>query len=181
MNYEKLKSILMENVEEDDLMEMVSECNSWDGSLEDYRYEYNDEDFFNIFFNSKPYEVARAVSFGSYNYNDEYVRFDVYNNLESFDQFDVERRLRENKEEIIDQYIYLLEQNHVDDGPIYNYLEELGEDVEDEEYTYTYDEETEQMEIYKGSDHVLSVGNITKDEVEESFKEVVASMEEGEE
>lgn len=44
----------------------------------------NDEDFFNTFFDGKVIEAVRAVSFGEYNYSDEYVKFNGYGNLESF-------------------------------------------------------------------------------------------------
>jgi hypothetical protein len=44
----------------------------------------NDEDFFNTFFDGKVLEAVRAVSFGEYRYNDDYVTFNGYANLESF-------------------------------------------------------------------------------------------------
>jgi len=44
----------------------------------------NDEEFFNIFFGGKVLEAVRAVSYGEYNYCDDYVRFNGYGNLESF-------------------------------------------------------------------------------------------------
>lgn len=54
----------------------------------------NDEDFFNTFFEGKVLEAVRAVSFGEYNYSHEYVVFNGYGNLESFnnptDRVDIE-------------------------------------------------------------------------------------------
>lgn len=44
----------------------------------------NDEEFFNIFFEGKVLEAVRAVSFGEYRYQDEYVIFNGYANLETF-------------------------------------------------------------------------------------------------
>lgn len=44
-----------------------------------------DEDFFNTFFNGKPMECARAAAFGNVNWSHEYIRFNGYGNLESFD------------------------------------------------------------------------------------------------
>lgn len=55
----------------------------------DDRWEYNDEEFFNVYFNNNPMEVARAVFYGDYRYNDEYVRFDAYGNLESADEWQI--------------------------------------------------------------------------------------------
>jgi len=44
----------------------------------------NDEEFFNVFFDGKVLEAVRAVSYGEFNYSDEYVMFNGYANLESF-------------------------------------------------------------------------------------------------
>lgn len=44
----------------------------------------NDEDFFNTFFDGKVLEAIRAISFGDYRYNDDYIKFDGYANLETF-------------------------------------------------------------------------------------------------
>ena len=44
----------------------------------------NDDEFFNTFFESKTPEAVRAVCFGEYRYQDEYVQFNGYANLESF-------------------------------------------------------------------------------------------------
>lgn len=43
----------------------------------------NDEDFFNTFFEGRPQEVARAISFGEYEYQADWVRFNGYSNLET--------------------------------------------------------------------------------------------------
>lgn len=45
----------------------------------------NDEDFFLTFFGSKIMDAIRAISYGEYKYNDDYVMFNGYANLESFD------------------------------------------------------------------------------------------------
>lgn len=44
----------------------------------------NDEEFFNTFFSNNVIEAVRAVSYGEYNYCHEYVMFDGYGNLQSF-------------------------------------------------------------------------------------------------
>lgn len=43
----------------------------------------NDEDFFNTFFEGRPQEVARAISFGKYEYSADWVKFNGYGNLET--------------------------------------------------------------------------------------------------
>lgn len=53
-------------------------------SNEDEIYDF-DEEFFELFFEGRPMEIARAVHFGDIqNWNDNYIRFDGYGNLVSF-------------------------------------------------------------------------------------------------
>lgn len=50
-----------------------------------------DDDFFNTFF-TYPMDAARATFFGRIqNWNDEYIRFDGYGNLESLSEYDVDK------------------------------------------------------------------------------------------
>lgn len=51
---------------------------------------YNDEEFFNMFFESKPMEVARATFYGDYNFSHDYVKFNGYGNLESMRSIDID-------------------------------------------------------------------------------------------
>lgn len=44
----------------------------------------NDEDFFQTYFSDKLMEAIRAISYGDYNYSHEFVMFDGYANLQSF-------------------------------------------------------------------------------------------------
>lgn len=96
----KVKAYLLENMEE--LQNVVREVNGWDSSLEHLAYEYNDEEFFNVFFEGKPMEAVRAAIYGDYRYTDDYVKFDGYGNLVSVSEYDMEEELEENIEEIMD-------------------------------------------------------------------------------
>lgn len=50
---------------------------------DDEIYDFDDE-FFNIFFEGKPMEAVRAAHFGNINcWNDDYIKFNAYGNLES--------------------------------------------------------------------------------------------------
>lgn len=99
------------------LMTMVQEVNSWNNGLDFLDIWENDEDFFNTFFSGEPMEVARAIQYGDYNYNDQYVTFNVYQNLVSYTGYEVEELLTDHKEEIIESYNELVE-----DGSIEDYL-----------------------------------------------------------
>lgn len=43
----------------------------------------NDEEFFNMFFDGKAFEVARSTFYGNYNFSHAWVRFNGYGNLET--------------------------------------------------------------------------------------------------
>lgn len=50
-----------------------------------------DDDFWETYFKDNPYEAARATYFGNIqNWNDEYIRFDGYRNLETTNSIDYE-------------------------------------------------------------------------------------------
>jgi hypothetical protein len=58
------------------------------GSGDDMIYDF-DNDFFDMSFSS-PMEAARATFFGNIkSWNDEYIKFDAYGNLESLSEYDV--------------------------------------------------------------------------------------------
>lgn len=105
--------LIDEEVSVRDLGGMVQECCSYDGSLEDYCYEENDEEFFETRYSNDIMSAVRAVCFGHYNFADDYVRFNAYGNLDSISKYDYEDELEENQDEIIERYIEMLEDNSV--------------------------------------------------------------------
>lgn len=98
---EKIKNELTIN----ELKDMVSECNSWNGSLNEYYYWENDEYFFEIFYNNNVIDAVRAVCYGEYNYWDDLVQITWDGNLYSCTNNDYEKELEENANEIIETYI----------------------------------------------------------------------------
>ena len=87
------------------LEDAVRELNSWNACLDYLDVYSNDEEFFEMFFEGNPMEVARAIYYGDYNYNDEYIKFNGYGNLESFSEYDYKELLEENIEEITENLI----------------------------------------------------------------------------
>lgn len=82
-NFDSVKEYL-NNLDDSELVGVHNEyCQSVNNS--DDEIYINDEDFFNTFFDGKVLEAVRAVSYGEYNYSHEYVKFNGYGNLESFD------------------------------------------------------------------------------------------------
>ena len=104
-NYEILIEKLKENT--DVIGEMVSDVYGYNGHLEDFYWCYHDEDFYDIYFRDKQ-EIARAVYYASnYNYTDDYVRFNVYGNLETCCEYERDCELRDYVEEILDEWYEL--------------------------------------------------------------------------
>ena len=92
---------------------MVREMNAWDGSFDNLAVYENDDEFFQIFFESKVMEAVRAVSYGDYNYMDEYVRFNGYGNIESLTEYQWHQELKDEAEDIVEQYLEMVEDGSV--------------------------------------------------------------------
>lgn len=133
---EKLKEYLKEELNTEQLKEMARSVNSYNGGLDWLEYWENDEDFFNTMYQNNPMEAARAVCYGEYNFTDEYVKINAYGNLTSVNEWEYEEEIKSYKEEIIDAYVDLYEENE-------NYLQY------DEAYKIieTYKEENEEGEV----------------------------------
>lgn len=66
----------------------------------------NDDEFWNIYFNDDPQEAARATYFGNIrNWNDPYIRFNAYGNLETTYAIDYELYGQEVIEEWLNQHL----------------------------------------------------------------------------
>ncbi len=101
---EELKKYLEEHT--DILATMVTDVNYYNGGLEDFVYYDNDEYFYNTYFD-EPVEVARAIYYGEYNYKDDYIKFNVYGNLETCNKWEYESILADNIEEIFNEWYNL--------------------------------------------------------------------------
>jgi hypothetical protein len=69
---------------------------------DDEFYE-NDEEFLQMFFSDRLDELARAIFYGDYRYMDEYIRFNGYGNLETFDKYQAEQEI--DKDEILNDIL----------------------------------------------------------------------------
>ena len=101
---EKVKEYLLAH-DDDELIEVVEEINSFNGELEFIRYYPNDEEFFDTFFKDNPTEAVRASFYGQYNYCDSWVKFDEYGNLESADGYTLVKELKYYIDEIVTELI----------------------------------------------------------------------------
>lgn len=110
---ENLRTYLLNDVSE--LQDIVNELNSYNGSLDDLRVYENDEYFFEMMFSNNPYGAVRATHYGEYNYNDEYVKFNGYGNLESLNNYEYEDLLKSNVDEIIESLLQYID--HISVSP----------------------------------------------------------------
>jgi hypothetical protein len=125
MSIEELK----EKITTDELIEMVRNIISYDGSFEDLDYFENDEYFFQDFFQNKVDEAVRAVCYGNYEYMDDYVKFNAYGNLDSCSEYQYRNEVENNRDEIIEHYLELYADNNVYPSDelkqkLYDYYEE---------------------------------------------------------
>ena len=90
-------------VETEDLMSIVSDINSYDGSFDDVQWWENDEDFFNTYYADDIMGAVRAVCYGEYNFTDEYVKINAYGNLETTNY--IQDELDEYVDEIVDHLV----------------------------------------------------------------------------
>ena len=99
----EIKGLLLNDL--DTLKDAVRELNSWNACLDYLDVYNNDDEFFDMFFEGKPAELARAIYYGDFNYNDEYIKFNAYGNLKTLSEYDYEEMLEENIEEITENLI----------------------------------------------------------------------------
>lgn len=125
MTIEKIKKYAYENI---DLLDLVNEINCWDGSLENLQVYENDEEFFSIYFDKNPMEVARAITYGDYHYMDDYVGFNGYGNLISYTKYEVDEMMKNNFNEIFDRMLDVWENLYLDCD-----LQEMLEEMEGDE------------------------------------------------
>ena len=109
-----IKEYLLNN--EDVLIDMVQELNGWNGCL----------DWLEFFENKL--DAVRATFYGDYRYNDDYVRFNGYGNLESFSEYDMIEEIKDSIDEIVENLIEYKDNICISDGN----LEELLEEEEEE-------------------------------------------------
>ena len=121
----EIKGLLLNDL--DTLKDIVRELNSWNACLDYLDVYENDEEFFNIFFEGKPAELARAIYYGDFNYNDNYIKFNGYGNLETYSEYGYEELLKENIEEITENLIEYAEYISIDNEELDDLLSQYFE------------------------------------------------------
>ena len=94
------------NTNKTELFEIVSQINSYDSSLQHLEFLYM-EDLDMYLDGLTPTDIANRIFFGDFNPNHEYFRFNGYENLESFDEWELNKELFDNIDEIIERIVDL--------------------------------------------------------------------------
>ena len=121
-NYEEIKDYLLNHV--DEIGDIIIEINSIDGSLDFLEYWGNDEQFFNTFFYNNPTEAVRSAYYGDYNYCDEYVKFNGYGNLVSFNDYDLENEYKDYIDDILKALLKHYQEISICDDELIKLIEE---------------------------------------------------------
>ena len=94
------------NTNKTELFEVVSQINSYDSSLQ--HLEFLDMEDLDMYLDGlTPTDIANRIFFGDFNPNHEYFRFNGYENLESFDEWELNKELFDNIDEIIERIVDL--------------------------------------------------------------------------
>ena len=131
MKKNEIREYLLNN--EETLLDVVSELNSWNGCLDNLDFWENDEEFFNTFFDN-PMDAIRATYYGNYNYNDDYVKFNGYGNIDSYSEYERIEEIKDNIDDIVEnlvEYYYNIYINEELENLILELLEEEEEEEEE--------------------------------------------------
>ena len=100
---ENVKNELINELDSQQLSQLMTAVNNWNGYFEDQIWISMDcfDDYLSEL---TPSEIASRVAYGNFDpSHDDYFRFDIYGNLESAAEWDVEREILDSADEIIEQ------------------------------------------------------------------------------
>ena len=103
-----MRKSYIDNLEGHELAEIALECNSWDGSMEDYLMDENRNELLLMGFGNDLMKMAFAIHHGDYSPYHDYVRMDAYGHLVSMDEYEYYKELKDNRDEIYSRYEELL-------------------------------------------------------------------------
>ena len=97
---ENVKNELVNELDSQQLNQLMTVVNDWNGYFEDQMWISMDcfDDYLSEL---TPSEIASRVAYGNFDSSHDYFRFDIYGNLESAVDWDVERDILDSADEII--------------------------------------------------------------------------------
>lgn len=125
----------------DALLNVVTDVNSYDGYF-DWLEWLDMEELDTYLEGYTPTEIAQKCQFGDFNINDEYFRFDGYENLESCNDWEWKRQLDDSRDEIAE---YLLDfSGSVWDDKLQAMLDADDTALFDEDFDEIFDDEDDE-------------------------------------
>lgn len=115
----------------------------------------NDDDFLETMFGDNVSDLARAITYGDYNYTDKYVKFNGYGNLQSYNGLQA-----------------ALEDNFVDDELIDFVMEDKGIDLENLYDEYVHDTIEEAKESMSPEEFSEALKEYTSEEMIDKYPDV---------
>ena len=95
---------------------MLNQVSGYDGRFEYLDYKENDEHFFEAHYGDRPYELARAISYGEYDFTDPYVRIGCCGNIESIHECELlEEMIDDQFDELSEAFVELLNEGKIED------------------------------------------------------------------
>ena len=84
---------ILEAIKEMDNHELIEIHNQYCENINymDDQIYYNDEEFFEIYFDGRTQELIRAIFYGDFNPNDEFIKFNGYANLDTFNNVEIDK------------------------------------------------------------------------------------------
>ena len=105
MTREQAIATYVENLSKGELVELLQHMNGYDSCFDDCVY-YDMAEFDELLDGYTPMEIAQRIFFGGdFNPNDDFFRFNAYDNLESADWHAVEAEAEDLKDDIIDHLV----------------------------------------------------------------------------
>ena len=125
----------------DELLQVVTDVNSYDGYFD--WLEWLDMEELDVYLEGyTPTEIAQKCQFGDFNINDEYFRFDGYENLESCNDYEWKRQLDDYRDEIAE---YLLDfKGDVGDEKLQAMLDAGDSTFFDEDFDEVFDDDDDE-------------------------------------
>ena len=121
--------MLKKDFTNEQLLIMAREVSGYNGMFEEIGYCYDDlDEFLEIYF-TKSSDAIRAWHYGDANYMDDYFRINAYGNIESLSEYELLNECEDNRDDIVEEYVRLVQENNIDDYDSFiddELLEELG-------------------------------------------------------
>lgn len=178
-----MENEILEDLDDEEKLDYYNRYCEYNNDSDSIIYP-NDDDFLETMFGDNVSDLARAITYGDYNYTDKYVKFNGYGNLQTYyDSYDA---LKDNfvDSEMID---FIMEDKDIDlessyDEYICDTLDEAKESMTPEEFSdilkeYTTEEMQEKYpEVFDAIDYNYSDDILDEDDNNES-KDIENSLE----